>query len=152
MARDCAVELSMSETSSWETEMLVEKELRERAKDVRAFLKSLKDIEDKITMNSKLFYRPQDMVQASRAASFIMMYNCVELAIADSLSEARDNIEASGKTFSELKPHWQRELIRYSFKQKLESGCNFEDLLEDFRMFIPGKVQWGANRTKMRPP
>jgi hypothetical protein len=129
--------------------MLVENELKDRAKDVRSFLKSLSDIEKRLSLGERPFRGSKAMLPASKAASFIMMYNCVELAIADCLEEARDNIESSGKNFEEIKPHWQREIIRSTFKSKLENGCNFDDLLEDFRKCVPMKVKWGSHKSKL---
>lgn len=112
-----------------------------RAKAVRAFLASLKKLET--TKYSRDTYQRASALAASRASAFIMMYNCVEYALRECTSELRQEMVAKVSKFSDLKQHWQFDIVRVHFHDRLaQGGSQHLAFLKDVTEFIPGKVSW----------
>ena len=125
--------------------MSLEKHFRNRAKEVRAYLSSLMDIESQLAKSTKLFYRSSSMLEASRASAFSMIYNCVEFAVVETIASVRAEISNSGISFHELQTYWRNEILRFRYSDKLAKGCNHDNLLSEFRDFIPGSIGWSSD-------
>lgn len=124
--------------------MSLEKDFRERARLVMAYLRSLKSLEKMHSRPGRRFYRTAATITASRAASFIMMYNCVEFAVRELAMAIRREIVLQDCQFGLLKKHWKEEIAKAHFHERLAQGTNHIDLLEDFVAFTPGVVDWRA--------
>ena len=122
--------------------MPVEQDFRHRLNEVSLYLRSLKDVEKRQLDRNKMFYRASGALAASRAASFIMIYNCVEFAMKESLKEIRMEAAERVETFDELFVYWQHDLIKARFGAKLASGVNFEKFLIDLRTSMPMRPSW----------
>jgi hypothetical protein len=86
--------------------------------------------------------KPSKTLAASRAAAFIMIYNCIEYATKESFVAIRKDVMANVTDFSELLDYWKDEILRLHFGQKLGDGVNHINLLNEFRCFLPGRVTW----------
>ena len=122
--------------------MAPEKQFVDRAKSVTAYLRSIKDLERAHQTPGRGFYRAAQAISASRAASFIMMYNCIEFGVRDATEGLRKKIAVSGTPISALKPHWREEIVGAKFHERLQNGTNHRELIRDFSLFIPGDVNW----------
>lgn len=123
----------------------------QRTKLVTAYLRSLKDLEKKHRTPGRGFYRAAAAITASRAASFIMMYNCIEFGVQESATSLRRDIVAQGNSFADLKPHWREEITRVKFGGRLKNGTNHDDLIRDFARFPPGAVAWPGQELSRIP-
>jgi hypothetical protein len=125
--------------------MSLETQFVDRTKAVIAYLRALKDLEKAHRTPGRGFYRGAAAISASRAASFIMMYNCIEFGIRETAGSLRRSISESGRDFVDLKPHWREEIVRMKFYDRVQQGTNHIELMRDFASFIPGEVNWGAH-------
>lgn len=119
---------------------------RVRAKEVRAYLRSLQSLENKHREPGRGFYRAAAAITASRASAFIMIYNCVEYAAREAIIELRDDIQSNGGAFDSIGGHWQEEIIRAQFHHRLRQGTNYIDFLKDVTSFFPGRIDWHTAR------
>jgi transposase len=78
-----------------------------------------------------------------------MIYNCVEFAAREALVELRSDIEANGGGFEKLLSHWQEEIVRIHFHDRLQQGTNFAEFLKDVTIFIPGKIDWKTAKREL---
>jgi hypothetical protein len=116
-------------------------EFKDRAKAVRAFLQSLKALETGYF--TKQSYRRAAALAASRASTFIMIYNCVEHSLRESMLDLREDMQTRVSRYAELRRHWQLEIFRVHFQERLnQGGTRHHDLLEEVFDFLPGKVDW----------
>lgn len=124
--------------------MPISAEFQLRARAVKGYLRSLEDMERQIDKSSVNFYRATEAINASRAAAFIMMYNCIEWAVRECVSAVRQNITASGLSISEINDYWKGDIVQVRFAQRLRSGGEHASLLRHFANFLPGRVSWGS--------
>jgi hypothetical protein len=117
----------------------IEADFRKRLNAVSFYLRSLSDVEKRQQGKSGLFYRAQPALAASRAASFIMIYNCVEYGLKEALTQVKQEAAAKVVTFEELIEYWQHEIVKHRYGQKLSDGINFESFLIDVRRSMPIK-------------
>jgi hypothetical protein len=122
--------------------MSLETDFRARAKLVMGYLRSLKSLEKMHSQPGKRFYRTAATITASRAASFIMMYNCVEFAVRETTAGIRKEIVSQKCDFHALKDYWKHEITRIHFYEKLSQGTNHIGFLEEVVAFMPGSVEW----------
>jgi hypothetical protein len=122
----------------------VEDAFRLRAREVRAYLRSLKSLEAMHGIPGRGFYRATATISASRAAAFIMIYNCIEFAVREGILEIRQDIGSSALAFDALQPYWREEIVRAHFAQRLSQGTNHVDFLRRVIEFIPGRLNWGG--------
>lgn len=120
-----------------------------RTKLVVAYLRSIKDLERQHQQYGRGFYRATAAITASRAASFIMMYNCIEFGVREAATSLRKDIIGSGRAFVDLRVHWKEELTRATFQHRVKQGTNYEQLLKDFAAFVPGHVDWANDLEKV---
>lgn len=124
-------------------------EFRARAKEVRAYLRSLQSLEKTHSTPGRGFYRATAAITASRASSFIMIYNCVEHAAREVLVELRDDIQHNAGTFDVLIEYWREEIIRAHFHERLRQGINYADFLRELSAFFLGCLDWGNSKQEM---
>jgi hypothetical protein len=129
--------------------MAAEDAFVQRTKAVTAYLRSLKDLERKHRTPGRGFYRATAAITASRAASFIMMYNCIEFGIREATVDLRREIASGGCSFVELHPYWREEIARAKFHDKLKQGINHLQLLKEVALFAPGDVDWANDLNKI---
>jgi hypothetical protein len=115
----------------------VEADFRRRLNEVSLYLRSLSDVEKRQLGRNKLFYRAHAALAASRAASFIMIYNCVEYGTKEALAAIRQEAAATVPKFEELIEYWQHEVVRHRYGRKLAEGINVESFLVDIRKSLP---------------
>jgi hypothetical protein len=115
----------------------VEADFRRRLNEVSFYLRSLGDVEKRQLGRNKLFYRASPALAASRAASFIMIYNCVEYGTKEALAQIRQEAAVNVTRFEELIEYWQHEVVRHRYGHKLSEGVNFESFLVDMRKSLP---------------
>src|SRR6266404_5671642 len=106
--------------------MSLEDDFKSRLKEVSYYLRALRELENAHKTPGRGFYRASSAIAASRASAFLMIYNCVEFAVRESIIAMRRDISANITDFSLLVPHWRKEIFRVHFKQKLEDGINHE--------------------------
>lgn len=131
---------------------MIEAEFRSRISAVSFYLRSLRELEARHKTPGSGFYRAAATLSASRAASFIMIYNCVEFATRETIAGVRKYIQTDTAAFHEITEFWQEDIIRMHFKKKLEDGINHTTLLKEFRSFVPGKVDWLQRENSMPFP
>jgi hypothetical protein len=119
----------------------IEEDFRGRLNDVSIYLRSLRTLEKKQS-NKAGVVKPSKTLAASRAAAFIMIYNCVEFATKEAFASIRRDMMGSVQDFSKLIVYWQEEIVRIHFDQKLGDGVNHAELLREFRTFLPGRITW----------
>lgn len=129
--------------------MPIEADFVDRTKAVIAYLRSLKDLEKAHRTPGRGFYRGAKAISASRAASFIMMYNCIEFGVRETASHLRRHISNSAPDFVDLRTHWREEIIKVRFSDRLQKGTNHSALIRDFALFVPGLVDWGNQLEKV---
>ena len=115
----------------------METDFRGRLNEVSLYIRSLADVEKRQLGGDKLFYRAQPALAASRASSFIMIYNCVEYGVRQSLKNIRDDAAINVTRFEELIDYWQHEIILTIYSKKLKDGTNFDIFLGDLRKSLP---------------
>jgi hypothetical protein len=125
--------------------MSVEEQFRQRLNEVASYLRSLRALEE--SRRTKISYRMSATFAASRAASFIMIYNCVEFAVREAIVATRAEITREAPQYIELNAYWRQEIVKVNFRRRLEQGGEHSKLLSDFVDFIPGRVNW---RDKLR--
>jgi hypothetical protein len=121
---------------------MMQTEFNARTDQVRDYLRSLRVVERGRVQPGKAFFRTALTISASRAASFIMMYNCIEYALAQSIDLLRRDIAANASSFAVLKPYWREEIVKAHFSERLIQGVNHATLMRDFSAFAPGPTQW----------
>jgi hypothetical protein len=129
--------------------MSPEQQFRKRLAAVSYYLRSLRDLEERHKKPGRGFYRASATIAASRAAAFIMIYNCVEFAVREAVISTRQDIRANEMDFTRLLPYWREELLRVHFRDRLEQGTHHLTLLRDFDTFIPGKINWLAKEREL---
>jgi hypothetical protein len=127
-----------------------ESDFRNRARPVGAFLRSLGELEQQQLVRGRGFYRGASAIAASRAAAFIMIYNCVEHAVRQALVGIRIDIVANVKDFGLLRAHWKEEIIKAHFQERLQQGTKHDKFLRDIAKFLPGEIDW-KNRGRDLP-
>ena len=120
--------------------MSIDEQFRSRLNDVASYLRSLRTLEE--SRRRKISYRTSATFAASRAASFIMIYNCVEFAVRESIVATRSEITRDAPHYVELNAYWRQEIVKVNFGRRLEQGGEHSKLLRDFVDFIPGRVNW----------
>jgi len=121
---------------------MIESDFRSRISGVSYYLRSLRALELSHRTPGRGFYSAAATLAASRAASFIMIYNCVEFATRETIVSVRKKMQGESALFHELSGYWQREIVYTHFKNKLQDGVNHTSLMNEFVQFIPGKVSW----------
>ncbi|MGZ8286874.1 MAG: hypothetical protein ACXW27_12445 [Allosphingosinicella sp.] len=124
--------------------MSVEEEFVERTKRVTGYLRSLRELENAHHTPGRGFYRATAAITASRASSFITMYNCIEFGVRSSTASLRREIVIKSPAISDLKRYWKEDITRARFHRRLSQGTNYVQLIQDFADFLPGSVEWGA--------
>jgi hypothetical protein len=122
---------------------------RIRAKEVRAYLRSLQSLEDKHKRPGRGFYRASAAITASRASAFIMIYNCVEYAAREAVVELREDIQSNAGAFDVVVAHWQEEIVRAHFYDQLRQGTNYVDFLKEVTAFFPGRLDWSHAKREL---
>src|SRR5437016_1340535 len=110
--------------------MSVEEQFRLRLNEVASYLRSLRALEE--SKKKKLSYRTSATFAASRAASFIMIYNCVEFAVREAIVATRGEIVKDAPQYIELNAYWRQEIVKVNFGRRLEQGGEHSKLLKDF--------------------
>jgi hypothetical protein len=123
--------------------MAAEIGFRTRAKEVRAYLRSLKSLEKNVRPG-RSFYGATAAITASRASAFIMIYNSVEFAAREAVIELRSEIALNGEAFDKFILHWREDIIKAHFYGRLQQGTNYAAFLKDLTLFIPGRIDWNA--------
>jgi hypothetical protein len=123
---------------------MIEADFRTRITGVSYYLRSLKELESRHRTPGKGFYRAAATLAASRAAAFIMIYNCVEFATRETIINIRKSMQSDASMFQDLTSYWKQEIVHAHFKKKLQDGVNHTVLLSEFVQFVPGKVNWLA--------
>ncbi len=132
--------------------MSLERDFNKRLNEVSFYLRGLSDLEKSVGAPGRGFYRSTATLAASRAAAFIMIYNCVEFAIREAVVDLRKHIKSARPNFEVIASYWQDEILRAHFRKKLHEGANHISLLEEFRKFIPGRLDWpGAGMIEKLP-
>ncbi|WP_027526104.1 hypothetical protein [Bradyrhizobium sp. Ec3.3] len=121
---------------------MIEAAFRARIAGVSYYLRSLRELETRHRTPGKGFYRATATLAASRAASFIMIYNCVEFATRETVISVRKSMQNDSSSFAELIAYWQQDIVHAHFKKKLQDGVNHGALLQEFVEFVPGRVSW----------
>lgn len=121
---------------------MIEDDFRYRMLAVSQYLRSLRELESRHKKAGNGFYGAARALATSRAAAFIMIYNCVEYATRETVRNIRNHMLNSAVDYSDIVPFWQLEILQVHFKKKLEEGVNHTSLLQDFRDFMPGQVNW----------
>lgn len=129
---------------------MIEADFRARISGVSYYLRSLRELELSHRTPGRGFYRAGATLAASRAASFIMIYNCVEFATRETIMGVRKKMENEPAHFQELIRYWQQEIVYAHFRNKLQDGVNHSALLDEFVKFVPGRVTW-LNKTNAVP-
>lgn len=129
--------------------MSIEAEFRTRLKETRAYLRSLRDIEGRLLKPGRGFWRAAKTVTASRAAAYVMLYNCIESAIRSSVIETREHIVANVPDHTRLTTYWRKEILKAHFRRRLRDGVDFDSLLEDLAKFEPSNVSWNDQGQKL---
>jgi len=122
--------------------MSLERNFNKRLNEVSFYLRGLSDLEKRVGAPGRGFYRSTATLAASRAAAFIMIYNCVEFAIREAVVDLRTHIKSARPSFELITSYWQDEIVRAHFRKKLYEGTNHISLLEEFRKFVPGRLDW----------
>lgn len=112
---------------------------------VTGYLRSLKSLERVHNQPGRRFYRTRATITASRAASFIMIYNCIEFTIREISTGLRREIIAHDCSFDRLKTYWREEIIRAHYQDRLFQGTNHVELLKDVAAFVPGRLDWKSD-------
>jgi hypothetical protein len=121
---------------------MIETDFRNRIAGVSYYLRSLRELEASHRTPGRGFYRAATTLAASRAASFIMIYNCVEFATRETIISMRKTMETDASAFTDLIGYWQQDIVHAHFKKKLQDGVNHGALLQEFVAFVPGRVTW----------
>jgi MAE_28990/MAE_18760-like HEPN len=121
---------------------MIEADFRARIAGVSYYLRSLRELEARHRTPGKGFYRAAATLSASRAASFIMIYNCVEFATRETIISIRKRMQSDTASFGDLIGYWQQDIVHTHFKKKLQDGVNHFVLLKEFVDFVPGKITW----------
>ncbi|NVN84615.1 MAG: hypothetical protein HXX15_00890 [Rhodopseudomonas sp.] len=121
---------------------MLEGQFKARLRGVSAYLRSLRELEKRHKTPGKGFYGAASALAASRAASFIMIYNCVEYATRETIVSVRKRMEGDSVAFIELEKYWQHEILEAHFKKKFEDGVNHISIIREFASFTPGKITW----------
>jgi hypothetical protein len=129
--------------------MNVEERFRLRAEEVSEYLKSLRSLERVYSTPNRGFYRATSAISASRAAAFIMIYNCVEFGAREALIGLRHEILANGGGFAALKDYWQEEIARAHFRDRLTQGTHHDTFIRDVARFAPGVVDWRSDLDRL---
>lgn len=122
--------------------MSPEQAFRDRAKEVRAYLRSLQDIEQNFSKPGRRFYRSAYAVTASRASVFIMIYNCIEFSVKLSIVNIRKDIHSGQHKFSDLRNFWQEDVIRANFLNRIQQGTKHAELTIDMLQTTRSIVNW----------
>lgn len=131
--------------------MAIEQNFRKRARETRAYLRSLQDIESRL-QNGRGFYRAPKAVAASRAAAYIMIYNCVEYAVREAVVSVRHHVRDNVADLSSLKVYWREDIVRAHFQSRLTQGGEHVQLISDISAFLPGKVSWKSAKNEKAIP
>jgi hypothetical protein len=121
---------------------MIEEAFRARISGVSYYLRSLRELEARHRTPGRGFYRAAATLAASRAASFIMIYNCVEFATRETIISVRKRMQSDSNSFAELIAYWQQDIVHAHFKKKLQDGVNHGALLQEFVEFVPGRINW----------
>lgn len=122
--------------------MTAEAGFRQRAKEVRAYLRSLEALERMHGRPGRGFYRAAAAITASRASAFIMIYNCVEYGVREAVIAIRKEITVGAPGFSDVKLYWREEIMRAHFYDRLRQGTSYVEFLREVVEFIPGRLSW----------
>jgi hypothetical protein len=114
----------------------------QRSDEVAAYLTALGGMERHPSDAPHDMFATEAVLAASRASTFIMMYNAVEDAVRQGFAAIRREIEASRCGYAELAAFWQEEIVRAHFERKLAQGSSNDTILREFSEFIPGVVGW----------
>jgi hypothetical protein len=129
--------------------MSLESDFVARTKLVTGYLRSLKELERNHQTPGRGFYRAAAAITASRAASFIMMYNCIEFGVRSLTIDLRNDIAGCGRQFCDLRSYWREEITRANFHHQLTQGTNHIALLQSVSQFMPGRIDWGVEQSKI---
>ncbi|MCX7322719.1 MAG: hypothetical protein NT113_25695 [Hyphomicrobiales bacterium] len=121
---------------------MIESQFRSRIAGVSYYLRSLRELDARHRTPGKGFYRAAATLAASRAASFIMIYNCVEFATRETIVSVRRKMENDGASFEHLTTYWQQDIVHTHFRKKLQDGVNHASILKEFVQFVPGQISW----------
>jgi hypothetical protein len=124
--------------------MSIENDFIERTKRVTGYLRSLRELENAHRVPGRGFYRATAAITASRAAAFIMMYNCIEYGVREATAALRREIASHGCELGELREYWKEDITRAQFQRKLSQGSNHVQFLQEVAAFMPGTLDWGS--------
>lgn len=114
----------------------------QRSDEVAAYLAALAAMERHPSDAPRDMFATEAVLAASRASTFIMMYNAVEDAVRHAFAAIRREIVASNCGYAELAVFWQEEIVRAHFERKLTQGSSNDTILREFAQFAPGVVGW----------
>jgi len=114
----------------------------QRSDEVAAYLTALGEMERRPSDAPRDMFATEALLAASRASTFIMIYNAVEDAVRHGFVSIRREIEASSCSYAGLAAFWQEEIVRAHFERKLTQGSSNDTILREFAQFAPGVVGW----------
>lgn len=124
------------------TEVDIRARFGQRSDEVAAYLAALGEMEHHPSDAPRDMFATEAVLAASRASTFIMMYNAVEDAVRQGFAAIRREIEASRCSYAGLAAFWQEEIVRAHFERKLTQGSSNDTILREFAQFTPGVVGW----------
>jgi hypothetical protein len=71
-----------------------------------------------------------------------MIYNCVEHAVRESLSNLRKDIASDCERLGQLREFWQEDVVRVKLSEKLRQGMNNGQLLKDIVELTNADISW----------
>jgi hypothetical protein len=116
---------------------------RSRIKAVRKYVKSLHDIGEGMN-SSHNFYNKAATIASSRAAVYIMIYNCVEHAITMSYRNLVSDINSNRVHFGRLTYYWQKEFLRITQLEKIREGTNHAQFTYRIVEITQSEVYWNS--------
>ncbi len=72
-----------------------------------------------------------------------MIYNCVEHAVTESLSNLRRDMTSDCERLAQLHDFWQEDIIRAKLSEKLRQGMNHGQLLKEIVELTNAGINWG---------
>lgn len=107
-----------------------------RSKDISVYFRSLRDLERNIKIPGKKLYSGLPLVAHCRASAYVMTYNAIEFGVAEALSAIRKEIESRNHLPDEIHSYWLSDAIKVRFSEKMRTGIDHTQIMNDFAEFI----------------
>lgn len=124
--------------------MTLQADFRRRVTLVRSYLREVRKLEQSYKSMSRQSFKTQQTIAASRAAAFIMLYNCIEFGVRESIKEIRLDIQSQITDFGSLKSCWKEDITRAHFRDRVRQGMNVETLIGEIAAYPPGPLHWNG--------